>query len=67
MKFSRWGKTPKDPPRHTKRKEIEGQAILTLELLTMERQIEPPINPEKRRKGKKEKIRTLPWLVSALK
>ena len=68
MKFSRWGKTPKDPPRRAKRKEIEGQAILTLELLTMERQTEPPINPKKKREGeKKGKIKTLPWLVSALK
>ena len=67
MKFLRWGKTPKDPSRRTKRKEIEGQAILTSELLTMERQTEPLINPEKRRRGKKEKIRTLPWFVLALK
>ena len=28
---------PKDPPKRAKRKEIEGQAILTLEPLTMEK------------------------------
>ena len=32
--------------KHAKRKEIEGQAILTSELLTMERQTKPPINPK---------------------
>ena len=47
MKFSRWGKTPKDPSKRAKRKEIEGQAILTSELLTMERQTEPPIKERK--------------------
>ena len=29
------GKTPKDPPKRAKRKEMEGQAILTSELPTM--------------------------------
>ena len=28
---------PKDPPKHAKRKEIEGQAILTSKPLTMEK------------------------------
>ena len=37
-KFSRCGKMPKEPPKCVKRKEIEGQAILTSELLTMENQ-----------------------------
>ena len=64
MKFSRWGKTPKDPPRRAKRKEIEGQAILTLELLTMKRQTKPLIKPKsekkKKRRKKKGKIRKLP-------
>ena len=31
---------PKEPPRRAKRKEIDGQAILTSELLTMEIQKE---------------------------
>ena len=42
------GKTPKNPPKRAKRKEIEGQAILTSELLTMENQ--------KKHKGKKQKL-----------
>ena len=32
------GKTPSDPPKRAKRKEIEGQAILNSELLTMDTQ-----------------------------
>ena len=57
----------KTPPTRAKRKEIEGQAILTSELLTMERQTKPPINPKTNAKEKGEKIRKLPWLVSTSK
>ena len=32
------GKTPRDPPKHAKRKEIKGQAILTSELPTINTQ-----------------------------
>ena len=59
MKFSRWGKAPKNPPKRTKRKEIERQAVLTSELLTMERQTESPINQKKKGGGGERKIRTL--------
>ena len=42
IKFSTKGKkvrdTPKEAPKHAKRNEIKGQAILTSELLTMENQ-----------------------------
>ena len=67
-KFSRCGKTPKDPHKRAKRKEIEGQAILTLKPLTMEKlenqgkKINPkkPQNPKTNTKEKGEKIRNLP-------
>ena len=70
MQVAKWG-VNKIPPRRAKRKEIEGQAILTSELLTMERQTESPINPKKKKKrkgGKKGKSEHYqPWLVSTLK
>ena len=37
-KFSTCGKTPRDPPKCAKRKEIEGQAILISKLPTMDTQ-----------------------------
>ena len=55
MQVAKWG-VNKIPPRRAKMKEIEGQAILTSELLTMERQTESPINPKKKKKkGRGEK------------
>ena len=52
-----YGKTSKDPPKRAKRKEIEGQAILTSELLTMENQKNrgKEMNPKNPQKTKKEK------------
>ena len=59
---------PKDPPKCMKRKEIEGQAILISEPLTMESQTKHKgkrykLNPNKSKtntKGKGEKIKKLP-------
>ena len=41
--------------KHAKRKEIEGQAIQTSKLLTMERQTKPPINPKQTQKEREKK------------
>ena len=59
-KSSKSGKTPKDPPRRAKRKEIDGQTILTSELLTMEiqkkrKEKQHKLNPQKIKDKQKEK------------
>ena len=57
-KFSRYGKTPKDPPKLAKRKETEGKRALTSELLSIGlKKIKDKILERPKTQKRKRKIR----------